>query len=292
MGGPGERAVAVTEASERTVALTEAAERTVVLTFDNLGEASDLERGTWPQDAPRGRHPSVTVALPRLLDELDRLALRATFFVEALNCEMYPDAVGEIAARGHDVGVHGWSHEPWSELDAQREPQLLDRCVAAFATLGLRAAGFRPPGGAGTDQTARLLRERGYRWWSTEGSADVAPRHGAAGATGRTRGTDGDGVGLPDVAFDWSLVDAYLLMDRFAELRAARGDPAPALSPGAAGDRLAWQLARDERTQVLILHPFLMLDDGWWSEVQRLLAGLAGDGTRVLTADAYAASLA
>ena len=65
----------------------------VVLTFDNLGEASELERGTWPPDEPLGRHPSVLTALPRLLSELDVLGLRATFFVEAINCELYPDAL-------------------------------------------------------------------------------------------------------------------------------------------------------------------------------------------------------
>ena len=32
------------------------------LTFDNLGEAADLERGRWPADAPLGRHASVTRA--------------------------------------------------------------------------------------------------------------------------------------------------------------------------------------------------------------------------------------
>src|ERR1700733_14515296 len=69
----------------------------LVLTFDNLGEASALERGE--QQVPTGRDPSVTRALPWLLDELDRHGLKATFFVEAINCELYPDAVAGIAAR-------------------------------------------------------------------------------------------------------------------------------------------------------------------------------------------------
>jgi len=79
----------------------------VVLTFDNLGEASELERGTWPADARLGQHESVRGALPRLLDELDSFGLLATFFVEGINCELYPDAVREIATRGHEVGMHG-----------------------------------------------------------------------------------------------------------------------------------------------------------------------------------------
>ena len=65
----------------------------LVLTIDNLGEARALERGTQPPDAPVGDDPSVTVALPWLLDELESHRLSATFFVEAINTELYPDAV-------------------------------------------------------------------------------------------------------------------------------------------------------------------------------------------------------
>ena len=39
--------------------------RAIVLTFDNLGEASALERGTWSPHTPLGEDPSVTAALPR-----------------------------------------------------------------------------------------------------------------------------------------------------------------------------------------------------------------------------------
>src|SRR4051794_27488180 len=97
------------------------------LTFDNLGEAADIERGLWPQGRPVGAHPSVTVALPRLLGELDALGLRATFFVEGWSAGVYAAAVREIAARGHDVGLHGWRHEPWSQLAPASEVHLLER---------------------------------------------------------------------------------------------------------------------------------------------------------------------
>src|SRR5215211_4699703 len=66
------------------------------VTFDNLGEAADLERGLWPEDEPLGRHFSVKRTLPRILDTLEELGLRATFFAEGLNTELYPDALLEI----------------------------------------------------------------------------------------------------------------------------------------------------------------------------------------------------
>ena len=93
---------------------------TVSLTFDNLGEVADLERGRWPADAPLGRHASVTRTLPRMLELLAAAEVRATFFVEGLNAELYPDALRSIADAGHEVAFHGWQHEQWADLSPQR----------------------------------------------------------------------------------------------------------------------------------------------------------------------------
>jgi peptidoglycan/xylan/chitin deacetylase (PgdA/CDA1 family) len=227
---------------------------TLVLTIDNLGEASALERGE--QRLPTRRDPSVTDALPWLLDQLDRHRLIATFFVEAINCELYPDAVREIADRGHELGHHGFSHERWSELSAQDERDALVRGVEAFATLGLRPRGFRPPGGALTERTPALLRELGFDWCSPEG--------------GDPHVEDG----LAYVPFDWELVDAYHLMDSFGPLRAARGDPEGRRAPAELADWLAHRLATGGR-QMLILHPFLMLDPAWAAGVAEVLSAIA-----------------
>jgi peptidoglycan/xylan/chitin deacetylase (PgdA/CDA1 family) len=255
--------------------------RVIALTFDNLGEAADLERGVWPADAPLGRHPSVTRVLPGLLDELDACGLSATFCVEGLNCEMYPDAVGEIALRGHGIGVHGWRHEAWSELSENpgRERALLERACAAFGALGVPVHGFRPPGGGVTPATEDLLCELGYAWWSLS-AGDPAPPAG----THRLAG----------VHYEWPLVDAYGLMESFADLRRTLGDPGAPLAASDLGDRFARRLTRTEGADVVILHPFLMLDPAWRRQVSRLLRFLgeterAVPGT-VVDADGYVAA--
>ena len=246
----------------------------LVLTFDNLGEASALERGQQPV-AP-GRDPSVTRALPWLLDQLDQHGLLATFFVEAINCEMYPDAVQEIAAGGHELGHHGWAHETWRELTSRQERESLARGLDAFAKLGLRPQGFRPPGGELTDRTPELLRELGFEWCSP------------AGGPPEVRD------GLAYVPFDWELVDAYHLMDSFGALRAARGDPEARRAPAELADWLAHRLAAGG-CQTLIMHPFLMLDDAWAAGVEEVLsvvAELTQDGlTSVVPGGVFAASL-
>jgi peptidoglycan/xylan/chitin deacetylase (PgdA/CDA1 family) len=235
--------------------------RAIVVSVDNLGEASELERGGWAAKAELGRHPSVTVALPSLLGELEALGLVATFFVEALNCELYPEEVREIAARGHELGVHGFSHERWAKLSARRERELLVRAGEAFRSLGLEPQAFRPPGGEATERTAGLLREFGYRWWSPLGE-EVSR---------------GDGLGL--IPFGWELVDAYHLMDRFGELRARRGDRREPLGPRELTERLLFAMERGAGVQTLILHPFLMLDPGWREGARRVLALIAELGS-------------
>lgn len=232
----------------------------LVLTIDNLGEARALERGTKPADEPVGNDPSVTVALPWLLDELDAHGLGATFFVEAINCELYPDAVRQIAARGHELGLHGWRHEEWASLSAADEREILTRAVGAFAGLGIEARGFRPPGGELNSRSPALLREAGLRWCSPAG------------------GTAGVRRGLAYVPFAWNFVDAYHLMDSFAPLRVARGDPGPSLEPGVLADQFEdelQELAVTGSLRTLVLHPFLMLGEGWAGGVSRLLAFIA-----------------
>jgi peptidoglycan/xylan/chitin deacetylase (PgdA/CDA1 family) len=223
----------------------------IALTFDNLGEAADLERGLWPPDAPLGRHPSVTDALPWLLDELDAVSLRATFCVEALNCEAYPEAVRAIAARGHEVAMHAWRHEAWGELDAARQDELLERGRAAFATLGLDVSGFRPPGGELGAGGGAPLAARGFRWCSPEG-------------TRRER----DGA-LAVVPFAWPLVDAYHRLESFA----ARRGGAP-LGPERAADAILAALSAAAEPTV-VLHPFLMLGDEERAGARRVLRHVA-----------------
>jgi peptidoglycan/xylan/chitin deacetylase (PgdA/CDA1 family) len=254
---------------------------TIVLTIDNLGEAAEIEQGTWPPDAPRGRHPSVTRALPRLLDLLDATSLRATFFVEAINTGEYPAALLEIAARGHELGFHAWRHERWGELaSAADEQEIIDRSFAAYAQLGLEVRAFRPPGGALNPQTTRRLRTAGVAWCSAKGER--------AGV---------DDAAMAHLPFRWDLVDATYLYPPFAGLRTQRGLPQEPLAPQDAVARLTQALAAepDPVAATLILHPFLMVDEAAWPAYEGLLRELsaraaAGD-VRVVPGAVAAAEL-
>jgi peptidoglycan/xylan/chitin deacetylase (PgdA/CDA1 family) len=165
----------------------------VSFTFDNLGEASDIEFDKWPADQPIGSHMSVTQVVPELLKRLT--GFQATFFVEAWNATVYPSALRAMADAGHQVALHGLRHEIWAPLDPHRQAEVLERSLEAMATAGLRPIGFRPPGGYGSDNLAELMRRYGFSHFSCvgEGSSGIAM----------------DGV--VSMPFTWSFVDGNQL---------------------------------------------------------------------------------
>ena len=98
-----------------------------------------------PADAPAGgaRYPHLT---HRVLDFLDTRGVRGTFFVVGEVAEQQPELVREVAARGHEVGLHGWRHVPLTDLEPA---ELRDGVVRGKALLedltGREVTGFRAP---------------------------------------------------------------------------------------------------------------------------------------------------
>ena len=239
------------------------------LTFDNLGEAAELEMGALPADAPLGVHQTALEVVPRLLGQLDQRGIAATFFVEGLNAELYPDLLREIDARGHEVAYHAWRHEQWADLTAAEQAANLQRGIAAFERLGLEIAGLRPPGGQlGTGGT-RVLREAGLTYCSPAG----------AGAG------DADGVAL--LPFEWRHLDASCVLPPLAAAReqiSGSGDP---IEPAAF---VAWleaeigRLAEAGGYMAIVLHPFML---GWLGDenlvalLDRVATMAAGGEVRV-----------
>lgn len=228
------------------------------LSFDNLGEAAEIELGALPADAPLGEHFTATRVLPTLLDSLRERDLAATFFVEGLNAELYSEALEVIAADGHEVAYHAWRHEQWGDLSAAEQAENLRRGNDAFEALGLKPAGLRPPGGQLGRGGVEVLREAGFRYCSPAGQG--------AGVE--------DSVAL--LPFQWRHVDASCVLPLLAAVRAQMtGSPDP-IEPDtflAYLQRELWRLAADGGFLTIVLH-LSMLEWLGWDRLGTLLDGV------------------
>src|SRR5437667_2374276 len=135
----------------------------VTLTFDNFGESLDLLKYGHAGGASADGVYAPRRGVERILDVLDRHRISATFFVEGWNARKYASLAQEIVARGHEIGSHGWMHEPWEKLDRATEYDLIHRTTETLTDiLGRPPRGWRSPGGLTTISTLGLVHDAGY----------------------------------------------------------------------------------------------------------------------------------
>jgi peptidoglycan/xylan/chitin deacetylase (PgdA/CDA1 family) len=119
----------------------------VVLTFDD---------GPWPPTTPK------------VLAALAAQCVRATFFLIGKPASEHPELVRRIAAEGHTIGYHTWTHPSLMRIPPADAVMQIDRGIAAVekvlhgtATTVPSTPFFRFPGFETTPATLDLLRSRG-----------------------------------------------------------------------------------------------------------------------------------
>lgn len=117
------------------------------------------------------------------LTALEGFGARATFFVVGELCAAHPDLVSRIAARGHELAGHGYTHRRFPTLSAA---ELRDELVRTAALLPPPSVGrrplVRPPHGAVSVASILTCARAGFTtalWshdsgdWCTERPEDV-----------------------------------------------------------------------------------------------------------------------
>lgn len=140
----------------------------VSMTFDL--DADSFLHSSRPQDSWKrvGTISSLrygpTVGVPRILETYRQLEIRQTFFVPGWCAETYPEAVEQMHAAGHEIGLHGYIHE--HNCDARSiadEAYWIDKSMAILEKMtGRRPIGSRSPFYNLSPDTAALLAERGF----------------------------------------------------------------------------------------------------------------------------------
>jgi len=101
-----------------------------------------------PRDSWASRESRVVGNTHKLLAIFEQFDVRGTFFVLGWVAERYPQLVRDIAARGHEIACHGFSHrlvyeQPPEEFyeETLRSKNLLED-ITGTAVLGYRAASY------------------------------------------------------------------------------------------------------------------------------------------------------
>jgi peptidoglycan/xylan/chitin deacetylase (PgdA/CDA1 family) len=128
-------------------------DRAAVLTFDDGPDSS----------------PDAT---PAVLDKLDEIGAKATFFVVGEQIDGAPGLVGEILARGHEIGVHGQRHFRHDRVPAADSVADIEAGLEAVANLlGAPPRFYRPPYGKLSLEGAATCERLGLEiaYWSAWG---------------------------------------------------------------------------------------------------------------------------
>jgi polysaccharide deacetylase family protein (PEP-CTERM system associated) len=143
----------------------------LILSFDLEDWHQLVHRDLGDPDWDR-RHEAFERQVASVLALLDELGVAATFFVLGVCARTYPDAVREIAARGHELACHGYAHErvPAQTADAFRADVI--HSIDLIGELGGRTpAGYRAPAFSITRACAwayEMLGELGFRYDSSQ----------------------------------------------------------------------------------------------------------------------------
>ena len=122
-----------------------------------------IGRDTW-----NGRQLRVERNMDRMLDLMAEKGVRSTCFVLGWIAERCPALIKRIAAEGHEIASHGYSHEMLDVLtpaqfraDVERSKNLLEELT------GAQVVGYRAPAFSIKDWAVPVLQELGFLYDSS-----------------------------------------------------------------------------------------------------------------------------
>jgi peptidoglycan/xylan/chitin deacetylase (PgdA/CDA1 family) len=218
----------------------------VMITFDMDGPSATLNRNPELEDQPSVMSMGEfgpNVAVPRILDLLDDLDIKSTFFVPGWVAERHEDTVRDVANRGHEIAHHGYLHEPPATLLGDgEEGEVLDHGSEILERItGQRVLGYRSPSWELSANSLDLLKERDFVYDSSLMGNDI-PYF-----------VDSKGGRMVELPVHWSLDDApYYTYSPVA------GRTAPMSTPQDVLEAWKWEFDgahRLNRSFMLTMHP-------------------------------------
>lgn len=121
-------------------------------------------------DGPRERRAGAVVA--ELLGILERFGHRCTFFVLSDTVQAYPDLIRQLEAAGHEIAMHGHTHDMLYRQTPERFDGEIKAFLAVLRECGIRSIpkGYRAPTfslNQSTSWALQVLTDNGFQYDSS-----------------------------------------------------------------------------------------------------------------------------
>ena len=117
-----------------------------------------------PDDISRGVFAG-EVGSRRLLKLFDKYGLRTTWFIPGHSIETFPEETALVVEAGHEVGMHGYSHENPISMTPEQEEAVLVKCIDLIEQAsGRRPTGYVAPWWEFSTVTNELLLKHGIKY--------------------------------------------------------------------------------------------------------------------------------
>jgi peptidoglycan-N-acetylglucosamine deacetylase len=179
------------------------------LTFDFDVVSAWIFRGeTTPTQLSRGEFG--LVGAERILALLERYAIPSTWFMPGHTIDNFPHVCRRVHEAGHEIGHHGYLHEPPALLSREQEDEVLARGNESIRRLtGATARGYRSPAWDLSPDTVELLLKHEIAYDSSMMGHDDHPYWARQGDVIEKGGTIhwGKSSRLVEMPVSWSLDD-------------------------------------------------------------------------------------
>ena len=236
-----------------------------------LGFDVDGVSGAIYHDRENARRPSLmslreygpSVAVPRILEMLQRCAVPASFYIPGYVAETHEEMVHAVRDKGHEIGHHGYMHEPPADLSRDEEAAVLDRGSGILERItGERPRGYRSPSWDLSLDSLPLLAERGFTYDSSL-MGDDAPYM-----------VEANGSQLVEIPVHWEWDDyPYFGYDRHAGWEGRPSNPEDVYNVWSAGFEGAHHYGR---AFTLTMHPYIIGRPGRLRMLERLIRYMQG----------------
>ncbi|KAG2345827.1 carbohydrate esterase family 4 protein [Suillus weaverae] len=118
-----------------------------------------------PLDISRGMYAG-EVGVPRLLKLFDKYKIKTTWFIPGHSLETFPTQMEAVRDAGHEIGLHGYSHENPVSMTLEQQRDILDHTFKLLTDFnhGIPPKGSVAPWWETSKEGTALLLEKGIEY--------------------------------------------------------------------------------------------------------------------------------